>query len=312
MTQQLAEQQKQLQEILKKSESEEKKIEKNQIEIKSCQDQLLKNQGVNVQQEVQTKKMKKEFDSWLEKITKTVRDNVEIELQDVREKSKQIVAQQANSISKMEKELEREKIKNQTAFKEMVQSLENLKRDVSITKENQKMEELTKRFHEERKCLEKKNNEIEIQLQTEKRKYEELRENHETVVFKMEEERKTLSAELESIKAEDSLNQMRSRDLSTLATAVGSKDKDQVKLVLDELDVDINARMRHENKIEGSVLVLAVQDEDLEMLKMLVQDLGANVNQEIILDGKQSTHLIMAMAQVSSRYFKILFRWIIF
>ena len=136
MTQQLAEQQKQLQEILKKSESEEKKIEKNQIEIKSFQDQLLKNQGVNVQQEVQTKKMKKEFDSWLEKMTKTVQDNVEIELQDVREKSKQIVAQQANSISKMEKEVEKEKIKNQTAFKEMVQSLENLKRDVSITKEN--------------------------------------------------------------------------------------------------------------------------------------------------------------------------------
>jgi 3-hydroxyacyl-CoA dehydrogenase len=163
------------------------------------------------------------------------------------------------------------------------------------------MEELTKRFQEERKCLEKKNNEIEIQLQTEKRKYEELRDNHETVIFKMEEERKTLLAELESIKAEDSLNQMRSRDLSTLASAVGSKDKDQVKLVLDELDVDINARMRHENKIEGSVLVLAVQAEDLEMLKMLVQDLGANVNQEIILDGKQSTLLIMAMAQASSR-----------
>jgi hypothetical protein len=201
----------------------------------------------------------------------------------------------------MEKELEREKIKNQTAFKEMVQSLENLKRDVSITKENQKMEELTKRFQEERKCLEKKNNEIEIQLQTEKRKYEELRDNHETVIFKMEEERKTLLAELESIKAEDSLNQIRSRDLSTLATAVGSKDKDRVKVVLDELDVDINARMRHENKIEGSVLVLAVQAEDLEMLKMLVQDLGANVNQEIILDGKQSTLLIMAMAQASSR-----------
>jgi len=47
--------------------------------------------------------------------------------------------------------------------------------------------------------------------------------------------------------------------------------------------------------VNGPVLILAIQSENKEMINMIIQDCEANINQEIIWGGKQSTPLIFAM-----------------
>lgn len=60
----------------------------------------------------------------------------------------------------------------------------------------------------------------------------------------------------------------------------------------------VNINQEIENIVEnvnGPVLILAIQSGNKEMINMIIQDSEANINQEIIWGGKQSTPLIFAM-----------------
>ena len=71
--------------------------------------------------------------------------------------------------------------------------------------------------------------------------------------------------------------------------------KEDVKIQWKESDLDfVNPRIK--SKTDIPVLQLALESGDLNMMKDLVRDHGADVNEEIEWNEKQSTPLIAAMS----------------
>jgi hypothetical protein len=83
--------------------------------------------------------------------------------------------------------------------------------------------------------------------------------------------------------------------------------KEDVKFQLKESDFDFvsprvqDSKVKCKTEFEGSVLLLALEKGDLDMMKDLVRDHGADVNEEVEWNGRQSTPLIVAMSVSNER-----------
>ena len=68
--------------------------------------------------------------------------------------------------------------------------------------------------------------------------------------------------------------------------------KEEAKFRLDF----VHPRIKRKTEFENSFLLMALESGDLDMMKVLVRDHGADVNEEIEWNGRQSTPLIVSMS----------------
>jgi len=87
-------------------------------------------------------------------------------------------------------------------------------------------------------------------------------------------------------------------DEESLKHFLTKRDVENLRTFLKSSKIDINQRIENllENRIDGPAILVAINKGDERLAKMLVQEFGANVNQEICIEGKQSTPLIFAMS----------------
>jgi len=87
-------------------------------------------------------------------------------------------------------------------------------------------------------------------------------------------------------------------DFRALTSALVQDDLEEVKDIRRNFKANINLKLKNYNgnKVDGSILQLAVQSGQVEIVKTLVRDFKAKLHQEVYIEGRLSTLLILAMS----------------
>jgi len=185
------------------------------------------------------------------------------------------------------------------ALKKEIETLQNSYEDEKRMHQNQINE--VKKLQNEKEAMKMQNENAVLRIQEEKEALE-IRSKKE-IQDKTEELKKSFENEIHNLKKE--LNKFQSEKLEretyyknhkSLALAISKNDQDETITLLRKPNVNINQGINNilENVI-GPVLIIAIQNGNGEMIKMLAEAFIANINQEFIWEGKQSTPLIFAM-----------------
>ena len=83
-----------------------------------------------------------------------------------------------------------------------------------------------------------------------------------------------------------------------LINGIKEKNWQKVLELLKKFKLDVNLTIENilENGIDAPILLAAIDEESSGLSRILVQDFGANVNQTISIDGRQSTFLIFLLS----------------
>ena len=90
----------------------------------------------------------------------------------------------------------------------------------------------------------------------------------------------------------------KSEDFRTLTCALLHEDLEQVKDIGRNFKANINLKVKNYNgnKVDGSIIQLAIQSGQVEMVKTFVHTFKAKLHQEVFIEGRTSTLLILAMS----------------
>jgi hypothetical protein len=70
---------------------------------------------------------------------------------------------------------------------------------------------------------------------------------------------------------------------------------EKVRSILNNPGIDVNQEMKFENGQKGPLLLWAVQNGNFEISEMLIHDYNADVNCNVVLDGRMTSILIATM-----------------
>ncbi len=109
---------------------------------------------------------------------------------------------------------------------------------------------------------------------------------------------KELKKSLSQVHYKESMRREKTEDFGTLMSALCHEDLAEAKDIQRNFKGNINQKVKNwnGNKVDGSILQLAVQSGQVEMVKTLVHDFKAKLHQEISIEGRPSTLLILAMS----------------